>query len=177
MRLQNDTRTRLLNDILDEPIQLTRSLAHTLGPGRSALDQAAAIIRQARHIYITGIGSSWHAGMAVQSLFDAAGRPTQLVDASELLHYVAFPPDAVLIALSRSGKSVEIVGLLNKASAAGARVIGVTNTPDSPLATRADVALLLEAAFDHNVSVTMYSALTLVGGLLASASVGRLALR
>jgi glucosamine--fructose-6-phosphate aminotransferase (isomerizing) len=164
--------TRLLNDILNEPIELTRTLAHTLGPGRGALDKAAAIIREARHVYITGIGSSWHAGMAVQSLFDAAGHPTQLVDASELLHYVALPPDAVLIALSRSGKSVEIVGLLDKALASGTRVIGITNTPDSPLAIRADAALLLEAAFDHNVSVTMYSALTLAGGLLATASAG-----
>jgi glucosamine--fructose-6-phosphate aminotransferase (isomerizing) len=98
--------TRLLNDILNEPVELTRTLTHTLGPGRGALDQAAAIIRQARHVYITGIGSSWHSGMAVQSLFDAAAHPTQLVDASELLHYVALPPDGVLIALSRSGKSV-----------------------------------------------------------------------
>ena len=54
MRLQNDTRTRLLNDILDEPIQLTRSLAHTLGPGRSALDQAATITRQAALSHSSG---------------------------------------------------------------------------------------------------------------------------
>jgi fructoselysine-6-P-deglycase FrlB-like protein len=43
---------------------------------------------------------------------------------------------------------------------------------DSPLAQRGAVALSMKAPFDRNVSVTMYSALTLVGGLLAAASLG-----
>jgi fructoselysine-6-P-deglycase FrlB-like protein len=157
-----------LQDILAEPTELRRSLDFTLGEGVANLRRAADIVRGARMIYITGIGSSWHAGMAVQSIFDAAARPAMLVDASELLHAVRFAPDSCLIALSRSGKSVEIVKLLEKADAAGVRVIAVTNTPDSPLGHRAAVTLPLQARFDHNVSITMYSALTLTGGLLAA---------
>lgn len=159
-----------LQDILAEPLELRRSLDFTLGEGLSNLHRAAGIVGGARMIYITGIGSSWHAGMAVQSIFDAAGRPAMLVDASELLHAVRFAPDSCLIALSRSGRSVEIVKLLDKADSAGVKVIGITNTPDSPLGRRAAVALPLQARFDHNVSVTMYSALTLTGGLLAAAA-------
>jgi glucosamine--fructose-6-phosphate aminotransferase (isomerizing) len=166
--------TELLNDILKEPVELERSLAYTLGPGRGALDQATALVRQARHVTITGIGSSWYAGMAVLSLFDAAGRPARLVEASELLHFGSLPEGTVLIALSRSGRSIEVVNLLDKAATAGARVIGITNAPDSPLATRSEVTLLLQTAFDHNVSITMYSAPMLVGGLLAAAAVDRL---
>jgi glucosamine--fructose-6-phosphate aminotransferase (isomerizing) len=134
---------------------------------------AAGIVREARHVYVTGIGSSWHAGMAVLSHFQDAGRPAHLIEASELLHWVTLPAGSVVIALSRSGRSAEIVGLLDKAAAAGSRVVGITNAAQSPLAERAEVTLLLEAAYDHNVSITMYSALTLVGGLLAGASLGR----
>lgn len=162
--------THYLQDILAEPLELCRSLDFTLGEGVSNLRRAAGMVQDARMVYITGIGSSWHAGMAVQSFFDAAGRPAMLVDASELLHAVRFAPDGCLIALSRSGKSVEIVKLLDKADAAGVRVIAVTNTPNSPLGRRAAVTLPLSARFDHNVSITMYSALTLTGGLLAAAS-------
>ena len=74
----------------------------------------------------------------VMRSFDAAGRPVHLVDASELLHGTRLPPKSAIVALSRSGKSVEIVELLDKAAEADARVIGVTNTLDSPLAKRAD---------------------------------------
>lgn len=166
--------TELLKDILNEPGELGKSLAHTLGPGRSALDTAAGLLKEAQTIYITGIGSSWHAGMAILALLQARGRPAVLIDASELLHFARIPPNSVIIALSRSGKSVEIVNLVPLARAAGARVIGVTNAPDSPLGQEADVTLPLNAAFDHNVSITMYSALALVGGLLASDALGDL---
>jgi len=164
--------TELLKDILNEPGELARSLAHTLGPGRAALNDAARLLNEADTIHITGIGSSWHAGMAIRSLFQEAGRPASLTDASELLHFARIPKNAALMILSRSGKSVEIVHLVDKARRSGARIVAVTNTPDSPLAQGADVTLRLEAAFDHNVSVTMYSGLALVGGLLTAATVG-----
>jgi glucosamine--fructose-6-phosphate aminotransferase (isomerizing) len=166
--------TELLKNILAEPDELTRSLTYTLGPGRAALQEAAQRVNAASHLYITGIGSSWHAGMALLSLLQGRGRSATLYDASELNHYAQIPAGSALIVLSRSGKSVEVVHLLDQARQAGAAIIGITNTPDSPLAQAADVTLRLESAFDHNVSVTMYSALTLVGGLLAEAVCGTL---
>ena len=93
--------TKLLQDILNQPRELIRSLHHNLGPGRGELEKAAGLIRGAQHTFVTGIGSSWHAGMAVQSFLQAKGQPATLVDASELLYHVEFPPNAVLIALSR----------------------------------------------------------------------------
>jgi glucosamine--fructose-6-phosphate aminotransferase (isomerizing) len=110
--------------------------------------------------------------MAVESVFAKRGRAVHLVDASELLHVAPLEEGSVLIVLSRSGKSVEIVKLMEKARRTGTKVIAVTNTPESPLAAAAAVVLKMEAAFDHLVSVTMYSALTLVGGLLAEESCG-----
>jgi fructoselysine-6-P-deglycase FrlB-like protein len=95
-----------------------------------------------------------------------------LVDASEYVHFTRTAPHSALVVLSRSGRSVEIVNLLGKAKNAGARVIGITNTPDSPLSEAADAVLMLNAPFDHLVSITMYSALALVGGLLAAAVLG-----
>ena len=166
--------TKLMNDILRQPGELQKSLEHTLNEGRHALARGAALVRGAEHVFITGIGSSWHAGMAIQALFNAAGRPVHLADASELLHFTALSKGAVVIALSRSGKSVEIVKLLDKAEKAGAHVVGVTNTPGSPLGKRAEAVLRLNTAFDHNISITMYSALTLVGGLLAAETLGTL---
>jgi len=159
--------TRLLEDIEQQPVELLKSLDHTLGPGLADLNVAIEIVRSAKHVYIAGIGSSWHAAMAVASRFAAAGRNAQAIDASELIHFTKLPADSVVVALSRSGKSVEIVKLLDQARRDGARVIGVTNTPDSPLGQHATVRLDLAAAFDHVISITMYSALTLVGGVLA----------
>jgi len=153
--------TKFYRDILQEPTELVKTLNFTLGEGKSSVDQAASILKKAAHIYIVGIGSSWNAGLAVMSFFNAAGRPTILCEASELLHFGKIAKNAAVVFLSRSGKSIEIVHLLDKAAASGAKIIAITNTPDSPLAMKADVVLKMMAAFDHAVSVSMYSALAL----------------
>lgn len=166
--------TKLMQDIKNQPGELLKCLIYNLGEGRKALDDAADILKHADHIYITGIGSSWHAGMAVRSLFENGGTPAHLVDASELLHFIKIPSNSAIIVLSRSGKSVEIVKLLEIVKETDTKIIGVTNTSDSPLAKKSDIVLKLAAAFDHMVSITMYSTLTLVGGLLATAYLGNL---
>ena len=166
--------TKFYHDILQEPTELLKTLNFTLGTGRPIIDQAARILREATDIYIVGIGSSWNAGVALMSFFNAAGRPVVLCEASELLHFGEIKKNAVVLFLSRSGKSIEIVRLLDKATASGGKTIAITNTPDSPLAMKANVVLEMKAAFDHAVSVSMYSAMVLVGAILASAVVGTL---
>lgn len=163
--------TKLLEDIYREPGELAKSLAYTLGPGRQKLDLAAEVLRNSAVIYVVGMGSSWNAGWAVTKAFSEFGKPVILCDASELLHFGRVVGDSAVILLSRSGKSAEIVKLLPELRAKKGKLIAVTNTPDSPLAIGADVVLLLNAAFDHQVSVTMYSALALVGSLLAFSSI------
>jgi len=166
--------TKFYQDILNEPAELSKSLDYTLRDGRASLEEAARILRKSEQIYIVGIGSSWNAGLAVLSFFNAAGRPAMLCDASEILHFGAVPKNAAIIVLSRSGKSTEIVQLLDKLASREAKIIAITNTPNSPLALGADVVLKMMAAFDHAVSVSMYSVLAMIGGLLASAIDGGL---
>jgi glutamine---fructose-6-phosphate transaminase (isomerizing) len=164
--------TKFYQDILKEPTELLRSLDHTLRDGRPSLEEAARILKQSEHIYIVGIGSSWNAGLAVLSFFNAAGRPAMLCDASEILHFGAIPKNATILFLSRSGKSTEIVQLLGKVASSDTKIIAITNTPDSPLALQAHVVLKMMAAFDHAVSVSMYSVLAMIGALLACAIEG-----
>jgi len=164
--------TELMKDILKEPEVLSGSMARFCGQERKALQKAAQIINEAERLYITGIGSSWHAGMAVLSFFHASGRATDLVEASEFDYSTQIVAGSTVIVLSRSGRSIEIIHLLGKFRRAGARVIAITNTPDSPLAQAAEVTLDAQAPFDHFVSVSMYSVLALIGGLLATTALG-----
>src|ERR1700704_2260561 len=106
--------THFLRDILRQPTELQRTLEHLSGAGRGTLDAAIAAVGSARHVYLSGIGSSWHAGLNVAALFQGAGRPVYLVDAAELVQFAAIPAGAVLIVISRSGRSVEVVELLGK---------------------------------------------------------------
>jgi glucosamine--fructose-6-phosphate aminotransferase (isomerizing) len=166
--------TKLLNDILKQPQGLIRALRSLLGEERSRLDQATFLLNQAKSVYVTGIGASWHAAMAAASFFHAAGRPVSLIEASEMLRFSSVAPDSAVIIVSRSGRSVEIVNLLGEARSAGAKIVAITNSPSSPLALECDACICINLPFDHAVSVTMYTGLAMAAGLLASAAVGKI---
>ena len=159
--------THFLNDIRRQPEELQRTLDHFSGAGRGAVDAAVAAANAARHVYLTGIGSSWHAGLNVSVLFQLGARPVYLVDAAELVQFAAIPAESVLIVISRSGRSVEIVQLLAKARESGATVIGITNAAEGALAREAQIGMVVPVALDHAISVNTYTTLALTAGILA----------
>lgn len=74
--------------------------------------------------------------------------------------------NTVLIALSQSGKSPDIVTALEAAKRAGAYTIAFVNVTDSPLAQRADEVLPLQAGPERSVAATK-SYLATVAGIAA----------
>src|SRR5260370_14526930 len=164
--------THFLRDILRQPNELERALDQLSGAGRSALDAAVAAVRTAGHVYLTGIGSSWHAGLNVSALFQRGARPVYMVDAAELVQFAAIPAESVLNVISRSGRSVEIVQLLAKARESRATVIGITNALDGTLAREAQIAIVVPIALDHTISVNTYTTLALAPGVLATSVTG-----
>src|SRR5438309_11521543 len=99
--------TYFLRDILRQPKELRRTIHFLLGPGRASLNAATAAVRGARHAYVTGIGSSWHAALSAGTLFSLGGCPVYMQDASELLEFAAFLRNSVAIVISRCGCRLE----------------------------------------------------------------------
>jgi glucosamine--fructose-6-phosphate aminotransferase (isomerizing) len=112
------------------------------------------------------MGASWNAALAAGAYFFAAVRPVYMVDASELLK-ARIHPGAVIVIVSRSGASAEIVKLLAQAHEAGATTIGITNFNDGLLARKANIPIVVPVTPDHGISVSTYSTLAMVATALA----------
>jgi len=166
--------THFLRDILRQPKELRRTIDFLFAEGRPPLDAAAAAIRGARHVYLTGIGSSWHAALSAGTLFSLGASPVYMQDASELLEFAAFPPNSVVIIISRSGRSIEIVKLLARLRHSGTTVVAVTNSGEGPLAREAQIPIVVPVELDHAISVNTFSTLAATAGILASAVIGSL---
>ncbi len=164
--------THLLRDILRQPGELQAVLDDLSGRGRAALEAAVDAVRNARHVYLTGIGSSWYAALNAESIFHSGGFPVHARDAAELLHFDKLPEKSVIIAISRTGRSAEVVNLLPKARKSKATVVAVTNSEDGPLAREAQLPLVVSVKLDYAVSVNTYSTLSAAASVLASAAVG-----
>jgi fructoselysine-6-P-deglycase FrlB-like protein len=78
----------------------------------------------------------------------------------------------VVIVLSRSGKSIEVVQLLAKARAEGATVIGISCSEEGTLAKEAQYAIVLPTKLDHAISVNTYTSLAGATAALASVAGG-----
>jgi glutamine---fructose-6-phosphate transaminase (isomerizing) len=164
--------THFLRDILRQPSTLKRTIDFLLGTGRPALEAATAAISGAGHVYLTGIGSSWHAALTAGPLFHLGACPVHMLDVAELLEFATIPSDSVIIAISRSGRSVEVVNLLNKIRNRGMTVIGITNSEDGPLTKEAQISIVVPTGLDHAISVNTYSTLAATAGILASSVAG-----
>ncbi|MDQ3394447.1 MAG: SIS domain-containing protein [Bacteroidota bacterium] len=158
--------TKLYNDILNQTEQLEKSLLNIL-QYPELLKEACGLIAGSDHLYITGIGASLNAGLAIQNSFLRFGLPALVVDSSELLYYHPMPYNSTVIFLSRSGESIEIVKLLEKVKSEGAKTIGITNKVEGTLALNVDVCLPTATDFDFSISISTYSSIILIGNILA----------
>ena len=164
--------TYFLQDIVRQPRELRRTIEHLCGAGEGELRAAVKAVQNASNVYLTGIGSSWHAAQAAAPLFQMAGFPVVVQDASELLQFTTFPPASAVIAISRSGRSTEILSLLAKARGSSTTVIAITNSPEGPLAREAPISIVIPIELDHAVSVNTYSTLAAAAAIVARSVVG-----
>lgn len=146
-------------DILEQPQALGNTLRRLrVSPALEAL-AARANAGKFRQIVLTGMGASYHALHPLNVALGAYGLRSIVVETSELVHYHRrlFDPETLIIAVSQSGQSAEIIRLLqiNRRRAA---VLGVTNTPDSPLARLAEAVVLTHAGQEFSVSCKTYLA-------------------
>jgi glutamine---fructose-6-phosphate transaminase (isomerizing) len=163
--------SRLMQDILGQEKSLARVLERQLGAGGAAMLEAAWSLSKAEKIVITGIGASLHSAYPLHYALAGRGMNCSIVEIAELLHYQEkICSGAVVVIFSRSGESIEVVKLLDKLKRLAARVIAVTNEPESSLAKRADVTIFVDSLPDEIVAVQSYTG-AVAGALLLAGAV------
>ena len=146
-----------INNILEQPDSLEATL-DSIDRLRD-LDQLFSQLNkgQIQRIILTGMGSSFHALHPLYLRLSQANIMAQMVETSELVHYFAdlLQPSTLMIAVSQSGQSNEIVQLI-KLCDGKVPFLGITNTPGSPLAEKSDPVIITQAGEEHSVSCKTY---------------------
>jgi len=167
-----------LRDILHQPQVLENTLARL--EASKPLQAVATRLNEGKfqRVVLTGMGSSFHALHPLNLELISQGFTALMVETSELVHYKNrfFDPKTLIIAVSQSGQSAEMVRLV-QTNRKRCTVVAVTNTPDSSLAKHADVAVLTQAGNEFSVScktyVTALMALKWLGDVLCERDLRR----
>jgi glutamine---fructose-6-phosphate transaminase (isomerizing) len=146
-----------LRDLLHQPQALENTLA-ALATSKPLQAIAARLNKgKFQRVVLTGMGSSFHALHPLNLELISHGFTALMVETSELVHYKNrfFDPQTLIIAVSQSGRSAEMVRLV-QTNHKCCTVIAVTNTPGSPLAKHANAAVLTQAGTEFSVSCKTY---------------------
>ena len=94
-------------------------------------------------VIVCGIGKSGHIGRKIASTLASTGTPAFFVHPAEASHgdLGMITADDVVIAISNSGESMELLNILPSIKRQGAKLIAITGRPQSTLARDADVNL------------------------------------
>jgi arabinose-5-phosphate isomerase len=109
-----------------------------------AFERAVELILTCKgRIIVSGIGKSGHIARKFAATLASTGTPAYFVHAAEAAHgdLGMIAPEDIVIALSNSGASSELLAIVPQVKRRGARLIAMTGNADSPLACEADIHL------------------------------------
>ena len=122
----------------------------------SGVEENLTRFEQASRIIIVACGTSWHAGLVAEYLFEDAARiPTEVEYASEFRYRnpIIYPTD-VVVAISQSGETADTLAAIKLAKEKGAFVFGVCNVVGSSIAREAHSGAYTHAGPEIGVAST-----------------------
>ncbi|MGA9350062.1 MAG: SIS domain-containing protein [Anaerolineae bacterium] len=163
--LQDEIRQQpqVLTTLLDREIENAQRIAadlrargvkYVIMAARGTSDNAARYGQ-----YLFGAHNRLPVGLATPSLFSVYGQPPRL-------------EDGLVIGISQSGQSPDIVAVLEEGQRQGAPTLAITNVLDSPLAAQADFVMPLHAGEEKAVAATKTYTAQLTALALLSCTLG-----
>lgn len=137
----DDAILRNARRILEEEAGAILSKSRALGP--SFLAAVRRVLRVEGHVAVTGVGKSGIIGEKIAATLSSTGTPAFFLRPIEALHgdLGMVSPRDLLLAISASGETTEVLAVVTAAQALGVEVIALTGSPESSLARKAQLTL------------------------------------
>lgn len=164
----------LKTEIFEQADVLERLLNQRMGGVQDVADEInkAAV----KYIFLAARGTSDNAGLYAKYLWGAFNQLPIALAAPSLFSLYAKPPslkDALVLGISQSGQSPDIVSVITEGNRQGVPTLAITNDPKSPLAQAADYVINLESGPEKAIAATKtYTASLMVIAMLSVALKG-----
>lgn len=121
-----------------------------------AIIKAADFIRHAKNIYITGSGTSYNSALIAKQIFSKYAKiKVETIMSSELQFSPdIIEPNSILIAISQSGESADVLEAVNTAKNVKCKIISIVNLLTSSLVRESDIAIGMNCGPEIGVAAT-----------------------
>ena len=157
-------------EVLDIEVAGIKNVKAALGDEFiQAVDAILETIKNGGKVVVTGVGKNFHIGNKLVATLTSTGTPSVILHPIEAMHgdFGILSERDILLALSYSGASDELVALLQPVKRQGVKIIAMTGEFDSPLAEHSDILLSVrveQEACPFNMAPTTSTTATLALG-------------
>ncbi len=151
----------MLKEIFEQPTSIASAMAGRVNAGEGWIRVGGLMstyekIAAAKRFIIAACGTSWHAGLIGEYLFEELARiPVEVEYASEMRYRnPIIASDDVIIALSQSGETADTMAALEMAKKKGATLYGIVNSVGSSIARITDAGSYIHAGPEIGVAST-----------------------
>jgi glucosamine--fructose-6-phosphate aminotransferase (isomerizing) len=142
----------MIKEISEQP----KILSNIIDTQQKTIEKAAELIQKSYGSYLLGCGTAYYAALSGTYLFSKiVKRHINASIGSEFLYLVDFlKKTSLVIALSQSGETIDIISSLRKVQKKKAKILAITNVLGSTLFRMADEKILLNAGPEKCVLAT-----------------------
>ena len=157
-------------EVLDIEIAGLKKVREDLDGGFiKAVDAVLSAVDNGGKVVVAGVGKNWHIGNKMAATFTSTGTPAVAMHPIEAMHgdFGIVADRDILLAMSYSGASDELLALLQPIKRKGVLIIAITGEMDSPLAEHADIIISVKVdqeACPFNMAPTTSTTATLALG-------------
>jgi len=151
----------MLKEIYEQPRSIKDSMRGRLDLARKEIVLGGIAgyekkLLDAKRIIFVSCGTSWHAGLIAEYLFEDLARiPVEVEYASEFRYRnPVIYKDDIVIAISQSGETADTIAALELAKSKGATIMGVCNVVGSSIPRMTDMGLYIHAGPEIGVAST-----------------------
>ncbi|HEV2917057.1 MAG TPA: isomerizing glutamine--fructose-6-phosphate transaminase, partial [Candidatus Babeliales bacterium] len=139
-----------IKEISEQPRTILKAGHNT----KIELDLVANLIKQAKNLYITGSGTSYNAALVAKHIFSKYAKlKIESLISSEIPYSPNFfDNQSILIALSQSGESADVLESVNIAQNDGTKIISIVNMMTSSLANMSSISIGLNCGPEIGVA-------------------------
>jgi len=177
---QEDRIIEYVRDVLNKEAQALSNVQSKIGEAFvKAVEMILKAVEAGGRVIITGVGKSGIVGKKIAATMASLGIPSYFVHADEALHgdLGMIQEKDVVIAISHSGKTQELLATVSHIKSFGNAVVAIAKDDDNPLAHMSDVTICthVEHEADHmNTAPTASSTTTLALGDALAITLARL---
>ena len=131
-----------IDNVVNESVQALQDTAKLLD--RTLLESAALALHQAQSVQIYGVAASAILGEYLHYKLLRLGKPAQLFSDMHraAMNATTLSKNTLVVAISSSGSTRDLQHVVKLARKQGVRVLALSNTPRSPLASLSDIQLV-----------------------------------